>query len=799
MNSKISRNIVNFLLLAGLSLAFFACGPNEPTVTGVSVSPRTASVAKGETKQFTATVKGENDPEQTVTWEVTGGGTGTSINSSSGLLTVAAGETASKLTVKATSTVDTSKSGTATVTVTSGSAPTALSGTVTISGTAQVGQTLTAVTSLVGTGAISYQWKRGNSADVDVTDIPGATSSTYVLVEADKDKFIAVTVTRSGYQGSITSDEMGPVYASGTSVPTVTTVTVTSATASVAKGETLQFNTTVTGNNSPSQAVNWSIVETGKHNNTTISTSGLLSVAAAETLSKLTVKATSTLDNTKSGTKEVTVTTSSLPALSGSVTISGTTNVAQSLTANTSSLGGGTGEIGYQWARGDTATGTFTNISGATSANYTLVTNDLGKYIRISVTRAGNSGSVTSTLGPVHQAGTSDSTSSLTGGVSNAVTTVTEGSRTGIAKVDMSVVKDNWSIISYNLSSYKDKEITVILSVDVKREGAAGDLKWQINNATPNFPTVAVQSNAAAGIWYTMSGTLKLTLDNAYPVLYLNNDKTSGTTFYYIDNFTITIIDGSSTSGGGGDGIYNGDTLNSTNSEQVTRTVNGYNYELWNQDKKGTAIMTIAASGDKENGGIYKCEWAGIKNVLFRAGKKYNETQTHDQIGTITIEYTADKFEMTNGSNNAYLSAYGWVSGGSSGSTSDNLVEYYIVDNYGGYNPGSGGDVKGTVTIDGAEYTLYVKTINGPSIKNGITTFTQYLSVRAAGSKRKSGTISVSQHFAEWEKAGMTKITTGKFYEIAFKVESWGGDTGNSYGNAEISKNILKINGVPIQ
>jgi hypothetical protein len=88
---------------------------DDPTVSAVTVSPATASVAKGKTHQFTAAVTGTNSPAQTVTWSVSGGVEGTTITG--GLLTVAAAETAATLTVKATSTVDTGKSGTATVTV----------------------------------------------------------------------------------------------------------------------------------------------------------------------------------------------------------------------------------------------------------------------------------------------------------------------------------------------------------------------------------------------------------------------------------------------------------------------------------------------------------------------------------------------------------------------------------------------------------------------------------------------------------------------------------------------------------
>ena len=89
----------------------------DPTVSSVTVSPATVTVKKGDTQQFTASVKGTNDPAQTVTWTLEGDHhNATTI--SGGLLTLSAEETAQTLTVKAASTVDESKSGTATVTVT---------------------------------------------------------------------------------------------------------------------------------------------------------------------------------------------------------------------------------------------------------------------------------------------------------------------------------------------------------------------------------------------------------------------------------------------------------------------------------------------------------------------------------------------------------------------------------------------------------------------------------------------------------------------------------------------------------
>jgi hypothetical protein len=174
----------------------------EPVNAGVTVTPATASVAHGGTQNFTA--------DQTVTWTVSGGkATATAINAN-GRLSVAANETATRLTVKATSTADKTKSGTAVVTVTAGKA-------------------------------------------------------------------------------------------------TVTEVTVSPKTARVNKGGTRHFDATVKGTNNPSGDVTWSIVETGKNAGTTIDTTGKLTVAAGENLASFTVKATSTVDTTKSDTATVTI------------------------------------------------------------------------------------------------------------------------------------------------------------------------------------------------------------------------------------------------------------------------------------------------------------------------------------------------------------------------------------------------------------------------------------------------------------------------------------------------------------
>ncbi|HIT30918.1 MAG TPA: InlB B-repeat-containing protein, partial [Candidatus Scatomorpha stercoravium] len=90
---------------------------DAPIVTNVSVSPETATVKVGGTQQFTAAVSGTGDFSKDVNWSVSGNNSDdTTIND--GVLKVAADETATELTVTATSVGDGTIYDTATVTVT---------------------------------------------------------------------------------------------------------------------------------------------------------------------------------------------------------------------------------------------------------------------------------------------------------------------------------------------------------------------------------------------------------------------------------------------------------------------------------------------------------------------------------------------------------------------------------------------------------------------------------------------------------------------------------------------------------
>jgi endo-1,4-beta-xylanase len=191
-----------------------------------------------------------------------------------------------------------------------------------------------------------------------------------------------------------------------------------------------------------------------------------------------------------------------------------------------------------------------------------------------------------------------------------------------------------------------------------------------------------------------------------------------------------------------------------------TGTKNGWDYEYWKDS--GTGSMTV------NDNGTFSCSWSNINNILFRTGKKFNQTQTHNQIGNISITYNAS----FNPNGNAYLCVYGW--------SVDPLVEYYIVESWGTYRPT--GTNKGTANIGGSTYDLYETTrTNQPSIK-GNATFKQYWAVRQ--SKRTSGTINVTDVFNAWYGKNMH---LGKMYEVALTVEGY-----QSSGNASISSYQLR-------
>ena len=113
--------------------------------------------------------------------------------------------------------------------------------------------------------------------------------------------------------------------------------------------------------------------------------------------------------------------------------------------------------------------------------------------------------------------------------------------KSNVLKVDGS--KTNWFITSYPIAQYRRKEIAIEVSVDIRREGAAGNLVWHVNN-DGSWPMIADKFNAAQRQWHTIKGRLVVIPQNNNPCIYLSNwENNSPNTVYYITNFKVTITE----------------------------------------------------------------------------------------------------------------------------------------------------------------------------------------------------------------------------------------------------------------
>ena len=263
-----------------------------------------------------------------------------------------------------------------------------------ITGTALVGKTLTATTDGIEdedglTGAtFTYQWL------VDGAEINGATDSTYIVIAADEGKPIEVRVAftdDAGNPESLTSYPFlfappliirdVPVIASNTPATGAPTITGT-----VRVGETLTSTTTdisdSDGLNNATFTYQW-LADDADITDATGSTYALVAADEGKTV-KVRITFTDDAGNDESLTSAptATVTASNTPA-TGEPTITGTAQVGETLTANTTGISDSDGlnnvTFTYQWLADDT------DITDATGWTYTLAAADEGKTIKVRV------------------------------------------------------------------------------------------------------------------------------------------------------------------------------------------------------------------------------------------------------------------------------------------------------------------------------------------------------------------------------------------------------------------------------
>ena len=319
-------------------------------------------------------------------------------------------------------------------------------GSVTITGTLTVGQTLTANTSTLADGDVlgtfSYAWSASATADGVFTTISGATASTYVLAENEAGKYIKVTVSYTDGRGS-------------------------------AESKAVVSGTAVVNPASPAQ---------------------------------------------------------------GSVSIVGSLLVGYALSStNNITDANGLGTFNYTWSSSATENGVYSTI--ATTATYTLTSNEVGRYVKLAVSY-------------VDGIGTNENVASVyRGPIVNTpeaptITSVTEANEHGEAVVSFTAPATSAysSILGYRITTSPETEMTEGASSPITIHGLSGATTYTINvvayNANGSGATASISKAIAAYVPATMSAPTISSVGDGQVAIAWTAPNTGGSA---ITGYTITV------------------------------------------------------------------------------------------------------------------------------------------------------------------------------------------------------------------------------------------------------------------
>ena len=288
----------------------------------------------------------------------------------------------------------------------------------TISGTVQVGEALTAITSGItdedglANATFTYQWiSNDGTTDRDIHD---ATGSSYTLVEADEGKTARVRVSftdDADNEETLTSAATAEVVAAAPTDPPGAPRNLTG-TANADGTVTLSWDApnddSVTGyqilRRRPSEGEGTLLVhvnDTGSTATEYTDTDVTPDVLHAYRVKAINAVGLSWRSNFVNMTPALPAEPAQNSPATGRPAISGTAQVGETLTADTTGIGDADGltnvTFSYQWLADDVA------IQGATGSGHTLASSDAGKTIKVTVSftdDAGNPESLTSVATP---------------------------------------------------------------------------------------------------------------------------------------------------------------------------------------------------------------------------------------------------------------------------------------------------------------------------------------------------------------------------------------------------------------
>ena len=357
-DSTLAQNGKLWTLTSGISAPTFTTQPLSQTVTaGTSVT-------------FTAAASG--NPTPTYQWRKDAVNISGATSSTFTIASVVAGDAAS-YTVVATNSVSSVTSSAATLTVTAALAAPAFT-TQPSSATVIAGGAATFTTAASGNPTPTYQWQKGG------VNISGATSATYTIASTVLGDAGSYTVNATNSAGSVTSS------AATLTVNTVPSITTQPLSQTITAGNSVTFTAAASGN--PTPTYQWQ--KGGVNISGATSATYTIASTVLGDAGNYTVIVTNSVSSVTSSAVILAVNIS--PAITtqpSSQTVTSGNSVTLSVVAS------GNPTPTYQWQKSGV------NISGATSATYTIastVLGDAGNYTAVATNSLGSATSSTVTL-----------------------------------------------------------------------------------------------------------------------------------------------------------------------------------------------------------------------------------------------------------------------------------------------------------------------------------------------------------------------------------------------------------------
>ena len=199
----------------------------------------------------------------------------------------------------------------------------------------------------------------------------------------------------------------------------------------------------------------------------------------------------------------------------------------------------------------------------------------------------------------------------------------------------------------------------------------------------------------------------------------------------------------------------------------VNGTADGLNYGIWTNGSGGSITVFT-------NAHAFSTSWSNSQDFLAHLGLDFNASKSYTAYGTIAAQYVEVKSGTAGGF--SMIGMYGWMH--------SPCVEWYI--NEDSWN-GLSGKGSATAVIDGETYYLTTTTTTGTGGANACESghtggWTQMISTRKTA--RQCGTVTVSDHFAAWEKQGWS---LGTLASVHINVEVGGGTGSIQFPVAEVT------------